>query len=377
MFRIMKAYKGQFNPTPKGLTLLEIVDYFPTDDKARAHLEALTWPNGPTCPRCGVSDPMRISKVTANAAKKIREGLYCCKDCRRQFTVTTDTIFESTHIPLRKWLIAWYLLCSSKKGISSLQLQRNLDLGSYRTALFMTHRIRHALRDPVFAEQLKGTVECDEAYIGGKPRHANNGRGETKYYQKTPIFTMAERDGDKRTFVIENVTGKTVVEEIKKHVAPGTQVITDESKLYPAVHETHTHATVNHSAKEYFRKEGERHIHSNTVESSFSLLKRGVIGTFHHISAKHLPKYIAEFDHRWNTRHDSDTARTQAGIKKTRGKRLKWKEMVAKVLVQPTPAKITRKQNDKTPKKKFVKWKNPWRLFHTPQGWVAKKGPKV
>lgn len=369
----MKTYKGQFNPTPKGLTLLEIVDYFPTDDKAREHLESLTWPNGPTCPRCGTNDGARISKVKANPAKKVRAGLYCCKDCRKQFTVTTNSIFESTHIPLRKWLIAWYLLCSSKKGISSLQLQRNLDLGSYRTALFMTHRIRHALRDPVFNAQLKGVVECDEAYIGGKPRHANNGNGETKYYPKSAVFTLAEREGDKRTFVIDNMTGGTVVAKIQEHVAAGAQVVTDESKLYPGVKQTHDHATVNHSAKEYFRREGDKRIHSNTVESSFSLLKRGVYGVFHHISGKHLPKYVAEFDHRWNTRHDSDTARTQAGIKKVRGKRLTYKQMVGTAsrplkFVKPT-AKVEKPVSTKK-KRKPANRKPRWRVFQAPDGTI-------
>lgn len=355
--RMKKSYKGQFNPTPKGLTLLEIVDYFPTDDKARAHLESLTWPNGPTCPRCGISDPLRIAKVTANKAKKVRAGLYCCKDCRRQFTVTTNTIFEATHIPLRKWLIAWYLLCSSKKGISSLQLQRMLSLGSYRTALFMTHRIRHALTQPEFTEQLQGEVEVDECYVGGKPRHANNGDGDTKYYPKTPVVSLVERNGNKRSLVMM-VNGESIRQAVSAHVSRDAHIMTDESAVYtPIMHVPGSqHHSVNHSAKEYHRKEGERDVHTNSVESSFALLKRGVVGTFHHISFQHTPKYMAEFDFRWNTRHDSDTERTEEGIKMTRGKRLTYTPMVQNAA---KPLKVLKTRKKRMSKKRLASESKP------------------
>src|SRR6204780_2854 len=147
------------------LTLIQIIDRFPTDDAARAHLESIRWPKGPVCPHCKTSDQTKFSTIAANPEKKVRAGLRWCAACEKQFTVTIGTIFEDSHIPLRKWLIAWYLICSSKKGISSLQLQRNLELGSYHTALFMAHRIRHALRDMSFAEKLDGIVEADECFI--------------------------------------------------------------------------------------------------------------------------------------------------------------------------------------------------------------------
>ena len=176
---------NQEMPLPEDLTLDNILVNLSSDDKAREYLETWLWPNGATCPRCKSNDPQRVYKMTS---KSTRAGLHNCKTCRRQFTVTVGTIFEDSHIPLRKWLVAWFLICSSKKGISSLQLQRVLDLGSYRTALFMSHRIRHALRDTSFNKQLTGTVEADETYIGGK----NTGRGkERRWENKTPVVSGA------------------------------------------------------------------------------------------------------------------------------------------------------------------------------------------
>ena len=157
-------------PTPESLTLPEIFAHFDTEDKARAYLEAIRWPMGPVCPHCSNRTEAAIWKIEPNEKKKIRAGLYHCGKCSKQFTVTVGTIFEDSHIPLQKWLVAWYLLCSSKKGISSLQIQRTLGLGSYRTALFMMHRIRYALKDPVFSTKLSGIVEADETYVGGKTR---------------------------------------------------------------------------------------------------------------------------------------------------------------------------------------------------------------
>jgi transposase-like protein len=153
---------------PTDLTLIKIIDQFPTDDAAREHLEGIRWKEGVKCPHCKCSDQSKFSTIAPNPEKKVRAGLRWCANCEKQFTVTIGTIFEDSHVPLRKWLVAWYLICSSKKGISSLQLQRNLELGSYRTALFMAHRIRFALKDPSFREKLSGTIEVDETYIGGK-----------------------------------------------------------------------------------------------------------------------------------------------------------------------------------------------------------------
>src|SRR6266404_5863302 len=153
--------KANLVPTPDELTLDEINQHFNTDEKAREYLEAILWPDGPVCPHCKNAEAKRIWKIEANIQKKVRAGLYQCGACDKQFTATIGTIFEDSHIPLRKWLVAWYLISSSKKGISSLQIQRNLALGSYRTALFMMHRIRHALKDPNVQTKLTGIVEAD------------------------------------------------------------------------------------------------------------------------------------------------------------------------------------------------------------------------
>jgi len=262
-----------------------------------------------------------------------RPGLHNCKDCRRQFTVTVGTIFEDSHIPLRKWLVCWFLICSSKKGISSLQIQRILDLGSYRTALFMTHRVRHALKQTSFDEPLYGVVEVDETYVGGKESRSFDGKTlKTGFTNKTPVVSLVERGGNKRSVVMKRVTAKNLSAAIAEHTALGATVMTDDSRLYKRVKNTRIHHSVNHSAKQYAYKldTSETVVHTNTVESSFSLLKRGVIGTFHSVSEQHLHYYLAEFDHRWNSRKDSDGTRTIDGIKKAKGKRLTYKAIIQK-----------------------------------------------
>jgi transposase-like protein len=312
--------------TPNDLTLDEINQRFNTDAAAREYLENIWWPNGPVCPHCKNNDQKKIWKVTPNADKKIREGLYSCAECKKQFTCTIGTVFEDSHIPLRKWMIAWYLNCSSKKGISSLQLQRILDLGSYRTALFMQHRIRHALRDPVFNDKLSGTVEADETYIGGKKKFV--GRGSRK--GKVPVVSLLERGGRVRSQVMTHVTGKNLKAAINKNVMAKSEIHTDENRSYCIVQPRYDHHTVKHAMGEYVRREKDRLVTTNSVEGFFSLLKRGVVGTFHHISEKHLPLYLAEFDHRHNFRKVTDGERTVEALKKAPGKRLTYRTPVGK-----------------------------------------------
>ena len=315
--------KDTLLPTPKDLTLDQINQRFATDETARAYWESIHWPHGPVCPHCKNADAKRIWKVTPNEAKKIRAGLHLCAECNKQFTSTIGTIFEDSHIPLRKWLIAWYMLCSSKKGISSLQLQRNLDLGSYRTALFMTHRIRHALKEPVFKDKLTGTIEADETYVGGKSK----GKGRHFMGNKVPVFAMVERGGRVRSQVMKYVTGKNLKAALKSNIRPSATIMTDELPAYrKATKDFASHQAVNHSAGEYVRGPA----HTQSVDGFFSLLKRGVVGTFHHISEQHLPLYLAEFDHRHNTRFLTDGERTVIGLKKANGKRLTYRQPVAK-----------------------------------------------
>jgi transposase-like protein len=207
--------RSDYEPKHDGLTLIEIIDRFRTDEQARAHLEEIRWGNGIVCPKCKCSDQSKFSSIKANSRTKVRAGLRYCAECKRQFTVTVGTIFEDSHIPLRKWVIAWYLLCSSKKGISSLQIQRLLDLGSYRTALFMMHRIRHALLQPIFQEKLSGTIEADETYVGGK----NIGKGwARKMDNKTPVVALVQRGSDVRAQVMDRTTGHNLKKMIRENV---------------------------------------------------------------------------------------------------------------------------------------------------------------
>jgi transposase-like protein len=309
--------KDSMLPTPDDLTLDDVWQRFPDDDKARRYLQEIRWPNGPVCPHCKNDNQEKIWKLTANKDKKIRGGLYQCNACGKQFTVTVGTIFEDSHIPLRKWLVAWWLLCSSKKGISSLQIQRMLGLGSYRTALFMMHRIRHALRDPAFGEKFMGTVECDETYVGGKQHYA----GPYAPSNKIAVVALVKRGGDVRSQVLPRVTGKNLRKFVHDNVVVCSRVNTDEHWGYQGLAPKYDHQTVKHGIREYARGD----VHVNTAESCFSLLKRGIIGTFHNVSAKHLPLYLAEFDHRWNHRKTTDGERTIAGLKKAEGKRLTYK----------------------------------------------------
>lgn len=186
--------------TPKDLTLDQIMQRFNTDESARAYWESIHWPNGAVCPHCRNNDQKAICKIQPNEKTKVRAGLHQCLKCRKQFTSTIGTIFEDSHIPLRKWIVAFYLNSSSKKGISSLQLQRILDLGSYRTALFMQHRIRHSLQETVFKSKLQGTVEVDETYVGGKQQGVGRGRKDNK----VPVVALLERGGRVRSQVMRH-----------------------------------------------------------------------------------------------------------------------------------------------------------------------------
>ncbi len=306
--------------TPADLTLDQIMARFATDEAARQFLEAVRWPDGPVCPHCNNADAKRIYDIAANPAKKIRAGLRECKECGNQFTVTVGTIFEDSKIPLRKWLVAWYMLCTSKKGVSALQMQRMLDIGSYRTAWFMMHRIRYALREPIFVDMLGkdgGTVEADETYIGGKPRKSTGSHKRGRGTKKKPVVALVERGGRVRSRSVKKVTGKNLRQVLDEHLDPSAHLITDELQAYSAAGRRYaSHRTINHGSGEYVR-DG---VHTNTVEGFFSLLKRGIVGTFHHI--EYIDQYLAEFDFRYSYRNVTDGERTVAGLKKISGKRL-------------------------------------------------------
>ena len=306
---------------PKDLTLIQLFDRFGTDEKARKHLERVLWFNGIVCPHCKCNDQNKIAERAVNPEKKIRPGLRFCSNCQKQFTVTVGTVFEDSKIPLRKWLTAWYLICSSKKGISSLQIQRTLELGSYRTALFMMHRIRHALKDDFYPEKLSGIVEADECFVPTGTYERKDG----KEHWLTPVLSMVQRGGAARSKAMPSINGANLRQAIRDNVHKSAEVHTDSRYAYEALKTEFTHKAVMHCMGEFTRKEGENVVSTCAVESFFSLLKRGVMGTFHHISAQHLPLYLAEFDHRHTCRKMTDGECTDVGLTKAVGKRLIYK----------------------------------------------------
>lgn len=295
---------------------------FANEAAARAHLEATRWPDGPVCPHCGVVD--RASRIEAQEkGKGARAGLWFCNECREQFSVTVGTVMESSHIPLHKWLLAIHLMSASKKGMSALQLQRMLGLGSYRSAWFLSHRIRAAM-DEIAPAPIGGqnkVVEADETFIGGK---AKNRAYAKKVPEKQAVLTLVERDGKSRSFHVANVKAKTLRETIVKVASRKSYLATDESPSYEKLgREFAGHGTVNHSANEYARLGG--FIHVNTAECRFSLMKRAVFGTHHSVSEAHLGRYLAEWDFKFNNRKINDSERAQVALRGIEGKRLRYR----------------------------------------------------
>jgi transposase-like protein len=306
----------------KDLTLLEIMRRFSTEEAARAYFERVRWPNGPVCPHCGSAH--KIYARTSNSKTGTRPGLYKCGECADTFTVTVGTVMEASKIPLNKWLIAFYMMCASKTQISALQLQRQLEIGSYRTALFLCHRIRYALKDASPLGQLTGIVEADETYIGGRAK--GKGRGYTG--NKIAVVSLVQRGGDVRSTVAERVSGKTISALLKRHVSEEAHLNTDESPLYTKAGKGFaSHSTVNHSAEEYsyYDWKTRRKVTTNTVEGFFGNSKRSLDGTHHQVSPQHLHLYTAELDFKYNTRQETDGERTTNGIRRIEGKRLMYR----------------------------------------------------
>jgi len=287
-------------------------------NKAREHLEALHWPDGPVCPHCGNCDAERITKL---AGKSTRPGVFKCKECSKPFTVTVGTIFEDSKIPLNKWLLAFRLLNGGKKGFSAHELHRALGI-TYKSAWFLCHRIREAMgHDGSPLGGPDSVVEADETYVGGKAKN----RATRKPAPKKAVVALVERDGHARSFHVANVNAKTLRPLIVTNVSRDSHLMTDESGVYTRVgSEFNGHSTVNHSAGEYVTTGGFKH--SNTTENFFSIFKRGVIGTYHHMSEAHLARYCREFDFRYNTRKMTDAERTAEAIKGARGKRLMYRQ---------------------------------------------------
>lgn len=296
-----------------------------SEDQAREYFERIRWPEGRTCPHCGSVESSKLE------GKAHRAGLYKCSGCKGQFTATINTILEDSHLPIRTWLMAFSILCSAKKGISALQLQRQLGLGSYKSAWHLAHRIRHAMaREPLkgLLGAGGGTVEADETWVGGKPRK-RAGRHVPGTHQgkpaptKTRVVGLVERGGRARAHVIPDLTGPTLKEAVRAHVDKSARLMTDENQAYFGLGSEFAggHETVNHSAGEYARGDAT----TNTIEGFFGLFKRGVTGSFHHISEKHMDRYLSEFAFRWDLRKVTDGERTIEAIKAADGKRLMYR----------------------------------------------------
>jgi transposase-like protein len=262
-------------------------------------------------------------KPTANGKSHVRKGVWKCAGCRKEFTVTVGTIFEDSHIPLHKWLLAYHLLCASKKGMSAHQLHRMLGI-TYKSAWFMAHRIRYTMKQEPLSSKLKGTVEVDETYVGGKVK----GRGYLKAREnKTPVVALVERNGRARSMTFEHVTGSNLRPVLTEHIEQSASLMTDDSGLYRGMKKRFaSHDVVKHANGEYVRRSGSKSIHTNTVEGFFSILKRGIVGVYHHVGKQHLHRYLNEFDFRYNSRDTSDGERALLAVKGTTGKRLMYRD---------------------------------------------------
>lgn len=291
--------------------------YFTDENEARLYLERVRWPNGPVCPHCGSDKEHYALKSKEGTVTHARHGVWKCKECRKQFSVTVGTVFEKSHIPLNKWLLASFLMCSSKKGMSAHQLHRMLGI-TYKTAWFMSHRIRYAL-DQNGDTKFTGTVEADETYVGGKAK-GKRGRGAEK---KTPVFSLVERNGSVRSTPVDRVTGKNLKAIILQNVETTATVMTDDFAAYNGLgKEFSFHHVINHGKKEYVRG----NVHTNTIEGYFSILKRGIIGVYHHVGKQHLHRYLSEFDFRYNGRKIDDAERSVLALCGIEGKRLTYRD---------------------------------------------------
>jgi transposase-like protein len=304
-----------------------------------AFMEQQRWGDAPACPRCGDTD---VYVMKANDGSRNKDYRWRCKGCKKMYTVRTGTIMEETRLPVRVWVFAFWQACASKKGISALQLAREMEI-THKSALFVLRRIRHGVgTDFTAVPKLTGTVEADETYVGGKLRFAKGAKSVDWRNAKTPVVAMVQRGGSVRMRVMDRITSDRLGEALYENADLSCRLITDEHRAYKPVGIAFRggHESVAHSAGEYVREGTD--VHSNTVEGVFSLLKRGIMGTFHSVSRKHLPNYLNEFEFRYNTRKIDDGKRLYHAIRKSEGKRLKYRESID----NPPYAPVVKGQTD-------------------------------
>ncbi|MFO1185378.1 MAG: IS1595 family transposase [Bauldia sp.] len=304
---------------------------FSDEDEARAYFERMRWPNGPFCPHCGNADK---TKITALQGKSHRKGLYQCNDCREPFTVTVGSVMERSHLPLTKWALAFHLMAASKKGVSAHQLMRTLGIGSYRTAWFLAHRIREAMKDDPSSGPLGGegkVVEADETYFGdaGIPHPTDtfvSGKGwvQTGRRSMHKVVALVERNGRARAMKVDRLSAKDIRDVLVRNVDRKSDLMTDEALHYTSVgKEFASHQTIVHSQDEYVRGS----VYTNTVEGFFSVFKRGMRGVYQHCGEQHLDRYLTEFSFRHSNRVAlgvDDTERAARAVKGAEGKRLMY-----------------------------------------------------
>ena len=282
------------------------------------------WGNCPACVHCGSVNVYKM--VDAKTGERSKRYLWRCRDCKQQYTVRIGTVYEESRIELRHWAYAFWRACTSKKGVSALELKRHCQI-SYKSALFLMNRIRFAMAPDPDAPKLSGTVECDEMYVGPRrPRYkgtSKRGRGTSK----TPVFVAVEREGQLRRRIVADVTGRTLKAAIREEVDRQARIITDEHTSYQGIGPEFAggHETVCHGTKEYARGD----VHTNTAESSHDLVKRGIVGIYHNVSREYLHRYLWQFDFMWNHRQLNDGERTVLAVKAAEGKRLMYREPAA------------------------------------------------
>ena len=306
---------------PKSQVLMELRNAAADETKAVAFLEGQRWGDEPYCPRCG---DMNVYRMMTDGQRN-KDYRWRCKGCKQMYTVRTNSVLEETRLPVRVWVFAIWKAASSKKGYSALQLCREMEI-THKSALFVLRRLRHGLNEEN-APKLTGTIEVDETYVGGRPRYRRTGitgRGT----EKTPVLGMVQRNGDVRFQAMQRITAEQIFKVLAVNADQSCRIITDEFSAYktPGKYFAGGHETVKHGLNEYVRVGTD--VHSNTIEGVFSLIKRGVYGTFHSVSRKHLPNYLNEFEFRWNTRKLDDGQRVSRVVKMLDGKRLQYRESV-------------------------------------------------